>query len=426
LSYIGVDVSYANGNVNLSVAKSHGLQFCIIRIGYGSNMTSQDDTQFINNYNKCKQLHIPCGGYFYSYAMNEVQAQSEALHIKRLLTGRHFEMPVFADMEDADGYKGKHGGIPSAATNTAIIKTLCSAILSTGNHAGYYCNKDWYNNRLYPAQLVAYDFWYARPNISSPDKPCTIWQSKFGELGGSFTGIGSCDVDVCYKNYGTVVASNPNYCDTTGNIVRYVGLPYTFKSGSAIKCGDNSFIQIATKQDNQGYYYTTFRPIKPSNGTGFYVNNKRVCIMITKPYCDTTSLKTCPQMTYTFKTIGQIKCGGSNFTQIAHKVVNGYDLTTFKALSLTAGVGFYLYGQRVCIAQVVAPWTDTPQRFTKKLGETYCFKSNAPIVSGSPAIFRQVGQSVFKGGFYYTTFKAVSKGQCGFYIGTRTNIGTVI
>ena len=53
LSYIGVDISYANGNVNLATAKRHGLQFCIMRIGFGANEKSQDDIQFLNNYNQC-------------------------------------------------------------------------------------------------------------------------------------------------------------------------------------------------------------------------------------------------------------------------------------------------------------------------------------------------------------------------------------
>lgn len=145
-------------------------------------------------------------------------------------------------------------------------------------------------------------------------------------------------------------------------------------------------------------------------------------------YCDTHSLTTVPGLTYQFKTGSEIKCANKSFAQMAHKVgADGYHYTTFKALCICPGVGFYVNGKRACIAIVEKPLTDTPARFTKHVGETYQFKSNAPVTCGNGAIFAQVGRAAHQGKFYFTKFRAVRRGSAGFYVGsTRTNIGTVI
>ena len=72
----GIDVSTHQGNVNWSVVKNH-VDFAILRAGYG-RLVSQQDAQFVNNYTGCKSNNIPCGAYWYSYAMNEDDAVLEA------------------------------------------------------------------------------------------------------------------------------------------------------------------------------------------------------------------------------------------------------------------------------------------------------------------------------------------------------------
>ena len=45
----GVDISYANGNIDLAKVKNAGYEFVMIRCGYGSDIASQDDSQFAAN-----------------------------------------------------------------------------------------------------------------------------------------------------------------------------------------------------------------------------------------------------------------------------------------------------------------------------------------------------------------------------------------
>ncbi|HAZ37057.1 MAG TPA: glycosyl hydrolase family 25, partial [Clostridiaceae bacterium] len=207
MSLKGIDVSYCNGKVDWNVAKNN-LNFAIIQLGYGSNSTSQDDAQFERNASECERLHIPWGAYLYSYAMSTSSARSELSHALRLLKGKHPTYPIFIDLEDTDNYKSKHGGIPSTQTNTNIAKIFCEGIVKAGYKAGYYCNRDWYYNHLYPTELKNYAFWYARPEVSAPDIKCDIWQNAFGERTGRWNGANisgkGCDTNIGYTTFGAV------------------------------------------------------------------------------------------------------------------------------------------------------------------------------------------------------------------------------
>ncbi len=204
----GIDVSEFNGDVDWQAAKNAGLQFAILRCGYGSDTFNQDDKTFTRNVAECERLSIPYGIYLYSYALNTENAKSELAHILRLVKGHKPQFPVYLDMEDADGYKAAHG-MPSPRTLTDIIHTVCRGLKSAGYLAGYYVNKDWYDHFIYPKELDNYVFWYARPGVSRPDKGCGVWQSSFPETGGHWPGAdisgSGCDTDISYVDYPEIV-----------------------------------------------------------------------------------------------------------------------------------------------------------------------------------------------------------------------------
>src|SRR5699024_1033956 len=87
----GIDVSKYQGEVNWEQAKAAGIDFAIIRCGYGGEWDgqeegwAQDDDQWRRNADECTRLGIPFGVYLYSYATNEEGARSEADHVARLL-----------------------------------------------------------------------------------------------------------------------------------------------------------------------------------------------------------------------------------------------------------------------------------------------------------------------------------------------------
>ena len=59
----GIDVSNHNGKVDWKSAKNAGLQFAMLRCGYGSDISSQDDSQFARNVSECEKYGIPWGAY---------------------------------------------------------------------------------------------------------------------------------------------------------------------------------------------------------------------------------------------------------------------------------------------------------------------------------------------------------------------------
>ena len=201
MSLKGIDVSNANGRVDWDKLKGN-IDFAILRCGYGSNMVSQDDKQWAHNVVECSRLNIPWGAYLYSYAMSTAEAESEAAHALRLLEGQKPAYPVYIDMEDADGYKSKRGGI-SKQMATDICRIFCERINAAGYTAGVYASKDWATNRLDMAQLSNWTFWLAQYNERiTYTGQYDMWQYTSD---GSMLGIsGRVDLNYCYRDFAAV------------------------------------------------------------------------------------------------------------------------------------------------------------------------------------------------------------------------------
>ena len=84
----GIDVSSHQGKIDWDKVKAGGVEFAIIRCGYGSDIKEQDDAEFERNISECARVRIPYGVYLYSYADSVEKARSEAHHTLRMLNGR--------------------------------------------------------------------------------------------------------------------------------------------------------------------------------------------------------------------------------------------------------------------------------------------------------------------------------------------------
>lgn len=156
----GLDLSTHNGNVNFNTLKNNGNDFVIIRAGYGS-AENQKDGRFEKYYQQAKENGFNVGAYLYSYALNTNDALNEAKMFCKWLKGKQFDLPVYIDMEDADGYK-KRNGMPSNSTLSAICETFCNYMEKQGYYVGIYASESWLRNQL--KEVVSknkYDLWYA-------------------------------------------------------------------------------------------------------------------------------------------------------------------------------------------------------------------------------------------------------------------------
>lgn len=194
----GVDISVHNGSVDFQALKKAGIEFVIIRCGYGSDYTNQDDSRFSENVRKADTAGMPWGVYLYSYATTTAMAKSEAQHTLRLLNGRKPAYGVWYDVED----KGQ-----ANADLVSICETYCSAIEAAGLYVGIYSMLSWMNTKLNSSRLDRYDKWVAQWSSSCTyKKPYGIWQFTDSLVinGKNFDG------NWAYKDYPSLTGKKPS------------------------------------------------------------------------------------------------------------------------------------------------------------------------------------------------------------------------
>lgn len=197
----GIDVSSYQGNINWDSVKADGIDYAIIRVGYGNNLDDnggygQDDSTAIYNMNECERLNIPYGVYLYSYALSEDEARSEATHLLRMLSNRKPSMGVYLDVEDTGYYERHNFNIETHATQ---INDFCcivtSSLKANGYMPGIYSNKNYYDHYLDLSRLSGNELWMA---IWGPTEcPAGNWNIWQYTSDGTVSGInGRVDMDV--------------------------------------------------------------------------------------------------------------------------------------------------------------------------------------------------------------------------------------
>lgn len=160
----GIDISKHNGDINLEPYRG---QFVIIRAGYG-NFTK--DEKFARNVIECKRLGIPFGVYLYSYALNANEAKAEAHALLKAIEPikNEIKVGVWFDMEDADGYKKKHGFKFTHENISAICYAFAKTIEDAGYYSGIYTSSSWLP--------------YIKPECDRFDKWVASWGTNDGQL----------------------------------------------------------------------------------------------------------------------------------------------------------------------------------------------------------------------------------------------------
>ena len=205
----GIDVSHHQGTVDWKKAKADGVEFAMIRCGYGMDQTNQDDAQWLNNVKGCEENGIPYGVYLYSYANTVEKASSEANHVLRLIKGHTLKYPVYYDIED----KSVLGKV-NAEQLGQVAETFINKIKTAGYQTGIYSNK--YNFETYFTSNVfeQWNKWIAQYNSPSCtyNKKYQIWQATDT---GIVDGInGAVDIDFIMK---TTQSPSNNNSGTTNN-----------------------------------------------------------------------------------------------------------------------------------------------------------------------------------------------------------------
>lgn len=187
----GIDISTWQEKVDYSKLKSQGIEFVIIRCGYGKN-ESQKDNMFEKHYKGCKNAGLKVGAYLYSYVTSIENAKLEAENCLKFIKGKQFDLPIYYDVED------KIIQPLGRITITQCIIEFCKIIEQAGFKAGIYANLNWFNNYIDVDKISNYSLWVAQWNNTCTAKfNYDIWQYTSN---GKIEGIaGRVDMNILYN-----------------------------------------------------------------------------------------------------------------------------------------------------------------------------------------------------------------------------------
>lgn len=200
----GIDVSAYQGNIDWRAVKASGIDFAIIRAGFGVS-AGQIDAKFNQNVKNAKDAGVHIGAYWFIYALNEAQAIQNADAFASVLSRwkGYIDYPVAADYEyDSDNYAARCGVQISRELRTRIIFKFCERMEQHGYYCSNYMNPD-YIGKVDYAQLARFDLWLAIWGTDKPTRDCGMWQSSSS---GSVPGInGRVDMDTSYRDYPSII-----------------------------------------------------------------------------------------------------------------------------------------------------------------------------------------------------------------------------
>ena len=194
-----IDVSEWNGDINWRAAKADGVEYALIRCGFGKTGV---DKYFEINMEGALEAGVKVGVYFYSYATDYDSAVTEAKHALDLVEPYKdkLSLPVFYDVEEEK--------------SVARIVDVCNAFINTLNYYGYYCgvytSGSWYS--AYFANIDCDYIWLAYWGVDDGaphNKPdyCDVWQyTSRGSVDG--VGSGGVDCDIVYNDSMKVLINN--------------------------------------------------------------------------------------------------------------------------------------------------------------------------------------------------------------------------
>lgn len=151
----GIDVSRWNQEIDWEQVAKEGVSFAMIRAGYrGSSSGSLiEDSCFEQNVQGATENGIPVGIYFFTQAVNEVEAVEEASMVLSLIEKYDISYPVIIDTEGAGG-NGRADNLDVAA-RSKICEAFCQTIRSQNYQAGVYASRNWLNKKIDITKLSA-------------------------------------------------------------------------------------------------------------------------------------------------------------------------------------------------------------------------------------------------------------------------------
>lgn len=197
---LGIDVSKWQKEIDWEKVKADGIDFAIIRCGYRGSASGclVEDPYFEQNIKGATAAGVKVGVYFFTQAINAVEAVEEASMVVSLIRDYELDYPVFIDTESAGG-NGRADALDKE-TRTEVCEAFCSTVRNAGYQSGVYASRNWYNKMVDVDHLERFVIWLAEyRKVPLYEGYYHMWQytSK-----GKVDGIeGNVDLNISYLGY---------------------------------------------------------------------------------------------------------------------------------------------------------------------------------------------------------------------------------
>lgn len=209
MSKKGIDVSHHQEKINWDKVKADGVEFAIIRMGYGKNIGQ--DKNAIYNIENAIRVGIPVGVYWFLYAVNEKEAvlNADCFNSTILPYKNKIALKCWCDWEyDSDDNSVKRGVKQTKKSRTAICKAFINRMKELGYDCGIYANPDYIRNKF--EDISEYPLWLAYYNKNKGSYDPFMWQySSKGRVAGISDDV---DVNILYGEIETNLT--PEYYTT--------------------------------------------------------------------------------------------------------------------------------------------------------------------------------------------------------------------
>ena len=191
---LGIDVSSFQGEIDWEKVKNAGVEFAIIRLGFGYtvNMELVLDKYFQANLEGAKNQGLKVGVYFYTYANTLEEIEEQAKFINDNLHGEELELGVTFDWENWNNFQDYQ---VSFYDLNNMYDNFSSILKNKGYDTMLYGSKFYLSNVWSTSNRK---IWLAHyTSMTNYDKDFKLWQFSDKGLVDGINGF--VDLDILYN-----------------------------------------------------------------------------------------------------------------------------------------------------------------------------------------------------------------------------------
>lgn len=179
-SMMGIDVSYAQKDIDWHKVKKAGIDFAIIRVGYRGYESGDihSDEYFEKNITEAVGAGVKAGVYFFSQALTPEEAKEEAEFTLEHIRGYDITFPVVFDWETIGYAPARTDTISADALNSSALE-FCKVIEKAGYKPMIYSSLNLLREQYhkYDDRITECELWLAEyKNRPEYPKDFVMWQ----------------------------------------------------------------------------------------------------------------------------------------------------------------------------------------------------------------------------------------------------------